>query len=83
MINSLDQAEPILAISRFHGMEFSLFLFMEKEQEKLQEQQAPLKNHDHAFVQVGKDGKPVIPQTDEQKHEQTKDDERTTTLDKR
>ena len=40
---------------------------MENNNDKLQEQQAPLKNHDNAFVQVGKDGEPVIPQKDEKK----------------
>ena len=30
--------------------------------DRLEEQQAPLKNTDHAFVQVGRDGEPVIPE---------------------
>lgn len=34
---------------------------MEKEQEKLAVQEAPEKNNDKAFVQVGTDGKPVMP----------------------
>jgi hypothetical protein len=48
---------------------------------KLQEQQAPLKNHDDAFVQVGKDGEPVFPQQDQTKEDRAEDN-RTTTLDK-
>lgn len=35
---------------------------MEKEDTKFTEQQAPEKNTDGAFVQVGKDGQPVIPE---------------------
>lgn len=34
---------------------------MEDKEEKLQEQAAPLKNDDGAYVQVGNDGKPVFP----------------------
>ncbi|WP_207496668.1 hypothetical protein [Aridibaculum aurantiacum] len=30
---------------------------------KFPEQKAPEKNHDNAFVQVGEDGSPVIPET--------------------
>ena len=37
---------------------------MDSNEKKLQEQQAPGKNTDHAFVQVGSDGHPVIPHTD-------------------
>lgn len=55
---------------------------MENNENKFQEQQAPLKNHDDAFVQVGKNGEPVIPNVVEQ-DEQEKQDEKTTTLDKR
>jgi hypothetical protein len=55
---------------------------MENNEKQLQEQQAPLKNHDDAFVQVGKNGEPVIPQkTDEEKD--TQNEERVTTIDKR
>lgn len=43
---------------------------MNKENEKFTEQEAPEKNTDAAFVQVGADGKPVMPDTD-------KEDERT------
>ena len=35
---------------------------MKNEQEKLDVQEAPDKNSDKAFVQVGHDGKPVVPQ---------------------
>lgn len=34
---------------------------MNNEHEKLQEQKSPEKNSDNAFVQVGADGKPMIP----------------------
>jgi hypothetical protein len=34
----------------------------DQQHDRLEEQQAPLKNTDHAFVQVGRDGEPVIPQ---------------------
>jgi hypothetical protein len=56
---------------------------MENNENKLQEQQAPLKNSDNAFVQVGHNGEPVIPQTDEKKAEHPNKDDKTTTLDKR
>ena len=56
---------------------------MENNDKTLHEQQAPLKNTDDAFVQVGKDGEPVIPQTAEDKASEEKKEERTTTLDKR
>lgn len=54
---------------------------MDKKEEQLIEQDAPLKNTDHAFVQVGKDGEPVIPQ----KHKNAKQEEDAahTTPDKR
>ena len=50
---------------------------------KLQEQEAPLKNNDNAFMQVGKDGKPVMPQTDEMKSTHPEDDGGITSLDRR
>lgn len=34
---------------------------MDTNQRRFPDQQAPHKNTDHAFVQVGKDGQPVIP----------------------
>ena len=37
---------------------------MNTNDKKLQEQKAPEKNTDHAFVQVGSDGHPVIPKKD-------------------
>lgn len=37
---------------------------MNKENQKLDEQEAPEKNGDQAFVQVGADGKPVMPDAD-------------------
>lgn len=35
--------------------------------DRLEEQHAPLKNTDHAFVQVGRDGEPVIPERSDDK----------------
>jgi len=37
---------------------------MNTDNQKFPEQDAPLKNTDQAFVQVGKDGQPVMPETD-------------------
>ena len=51
---------------------------MDKNQDNLQEQDAPLKNTDHAFVRVNKDGTPSIPKTAEndkgEKKQQEKSD---------
>lgn len=44
---------------------------MEKQENKLQEQQAPLKNSDRAFVQVGHNGEPVIPREEPKKDDAT------------
>ncbi|MGN6616057.1 MAG: hypothetical protein ACTHJ5_02665 [Ilyomonas sp.] len=43
-------------------------------QDKLHNQEAPSKNTDKAFVQVGKDGEPVIPKTE--KKEKDKQNEK-------
>lgn len=56
---------------------------MEKNEKQLQEQDAPRKNGDNAFVQVGKDGEPVIPQGSDKKEQQADKSDRVTTLDKR
>ena len=40
---------------------------MDKNEKQLQEQDAPLKNTDNAFVQVSKDGTPSMPQTNTEK----------------
>ena len=45
---------------------------------KFPEQQAPEKNTDNAFVQVGKDGAPVFPTGDETKTDIEKEDNKTT-----
>lgn len=45
---------------------------MENKEEKLQEQEAPLKNTDQAFVQVGHNGEPVVPETEEESSRETK-----------
>ncbi len=46
-----------------HGKIFALLKekIMNTNEEKFPAQDAPIKNTDHAFVQVGKDGQPVIP----------------------
>ncbi len=47
---------------------------MEKKETKFNEQQAPEKNSDDAFVQVGKDGQTVIPEAEkisEKEHNQS------------
>jgi hypothetical protein len=49
---------------------------------KFPEQEAPEKNTDKAFVQVGKDGAPHMPDTDDKKGD-SKQEEDTTTLGKR
>lgn len=46
------------------------FIFMDKKHIQLEEQEAPLKNTDKAFVKVNKDGSPSIPGTDEKRHEE-------------
>lgn len=56
---------------------------MKNKEKKLQEQEAPLKNNDDAFVRVGHNGEPVIPQSNEQEDQSSKPQEHTTTLDKR
>ncbi|HEY1114903.1 MAG TPA: hypothetical protein VGE66_15140 [Chitinophagaceae bacterium] len=51
--------------------------------DRLEEQQAPLKNTDHAFVQVGRDGEPVIPQRsddEDNKHDNLRDGDSVTTI---
>ena len=45
---------------------------------KFPEQEAPVKNTDNAFVQVGEDGAPVIPSTEENKTDIEKEDSPTT-----
>jgi len=49
---------------------------------KFPEQEAPEKNTDKAFVQVGEDGSPVIPNVTDEKAG-AKDNEKATTIDKR
>lgn len=48
---------------------------MDKNENKAQVQEAPAKNSDNAFVQVGHDGEPVFPTGDTGKKESAKDDE--------
>lgn len=50
---------------------------------KFEEQDHPLKNTDQAFVQVGKNGEPVIPQTNENKTGDATDDENTSNTETR
>lgn len=47
---------------------------------KFEEQDHPLKNTDHAFVQVGKNGEPVIPKDTEEKGKDAEAEESTTTI---
>jgi hypothetical protein len=54
---------------------------MDKDQ-SFPEQSAPLKNTDDAFVQVGADGAPQLPESDKSE-ERKEETDRTTTLDKR
>jgi hypothetical protein len=42
---------------------------MDMKDKKFDEQDHPLKNTDHAFVQVGKNGEPVIPKVEEPRHD--------------
>ena len=53
-----------------------------QENNKLTEQEAPLKNTDNAFVQVNENGEPVMPSGDDKKTDIKKEDH-LTTLDKR
>jgi hypothetical protein len=48
---------------------------MDTKNQKFEEQDHPLKNTDHAFVQVGKDGEPVFPKQspDDSKDENNRD----------
>jgi len=46
---------------------------MERQKDGLQEQQAPLKNTDRAYVQVSEDGSPVLPKEKEGEAKETKD----------
>ena len=56
---------------------------MEQKDKKFEEQDHPLKTTDHAFVQVGKNGEPVIPEQGQTKDQQPKDNDRVTTIDHR
>jgi len=52
---------------------------MDTKDRTFEEQDHPLKNTDHAFVQVGKDGEPVIPkQTNEESKEKSSNKSSTT-----
>jgi hypothetical protein len=45
---------------------------MDKDQERYQEQDAPIKNTDHAYVRVSEDGSPVMPdETDDKDKKDT------------
>ena len=55
--------------------------FMDKKQTKFDEQQAPLKNTDKAFVQVSKNGSPSIPAVSKEEDKPVR--KNTTDLDKR
>jgi hypothetical protein len=47
----------------------------EKKERILEEQKAPLKNTDHAFVRVNKDGSPELPHSTESQRSKQKQDE--------
>jgi hypothetical protein len=55
---------------------------MEKNENQLQEQQAPLKTMTMHLCKVGKNGEPVIPKTTEEKDSPSREGDHTT-LDKR
>jgi hypothetical protein len=46
---------------------------MERNDDKFREQEAPLKNTDQAFVQVGADGHPQMPREEEKNEEEPKE----------
>jgi hypothetical protein len=48
---------------------------MDKNKDRFQEQDAPLKNTDHAFVRVNKDGTPSISKTVEKGKDKKKEPE--------
>lgn len=50
---------------------------------KFPEQEAPEKNTDNAYVQVGEDGSPVMPHTNKDNEQSNTDNGSPTTLDKR
>lgn len=52
---------------------------MDENEKKFPEQNAPLKNTDDAFVQVSKDGSPVMPNGDRKADEEQKNDKGTVT----
>lgn len=55
---------------------------MDKDQEQFQEQDAPLKNTDHAYVKVSEDGSPMMPDKGQEKDKKT-ESSKVTDLDKR
>ena len=61
----------VICVNRYAFLNRLKVKTMNKEDNKLNEQQAPEKNTDAAFVQVGTDGKPVMPDADQT--EQTTD----------
>lgn len=56
-------------------------IVMEKKERQFDEQDHPLKNTDQAFVQVGKDGEPVIPKEEKKDEDHLRD--RVTTIEHR
>ena len=52
---------------------------MDENEKKFPEQNAPLKNTDDAFVQVNKDGSPVMPNSKKKTDEEQDADRRTVT----
>jgi hypothetical protein len=56
---------------------------MNTNDKNFQEQDHPLKNTDHAFVQVGKSGEPVIPKETADQRNDEKEENNTTTIEHR
>ena len=48
---------------------------MERNTERFPEQEAPSKNTDNAFVQVGEDGKPSIPDGNEKEEQRAEEED--------
>ena len=46
-----------------------------KDKNKFEQQEAPIKNTDNAFVKVGKDGAPVVPNVQKEKDDRQPDRE--------
>jgi hypothetical protein len=45
-----------------------------KDKNKFEQQEAPIKNTDNAFVKVGKDGAPVVPNVEKENNDRQSED---------